>query len=116
MLTHESREVDLVARIGGEEFAVVVPEIDIAQAVVFAERLRVATTEIKIGEDRLNASFGVSSTDSSEYSGSALIRDADAALYVAKRQGRNQVKRSGTSNVSFAREEVRQSSVGVVSS
>lgn len=95
MLREESREVDIVARIGGEEFAVVVPEIDTAQAAVFAERLRQATESIVIRDAELRASYGVASTNDSDYSGSALIQDADAALYQAKQNGRNRVELSG---------------------
>lgn len=94
MLREESREVDTVARIGGEEFAVVVPEIDVAQATAFAERLRQATEKIQIGDLTLTASFGVASTDFSDYVGRTLIRNADMALYKAKEQGRNRVESS----------------------
>jgi diguanylate cyclase (GGDEF)-like protein len=95
MLKEESREVDTVARIGGEEFAVVLPEIDLAQASQFAERLRQAAASLAVRGVQMTASFGVSDTTVSEYSGSALIQDADGALYRAKQNGRNRVELAG---------------------
>jgi diguanylate cyclase (GGDEF)-like protein/PAS domain S-box-containing protein len=78
------RETDLIARIGGDEFATVMPDCTLEQAVVAAERLRAA-----VGPNP-TASVGVAQWDGAE-SPHALVERADAALYEAKRAGRNRV-------------------------
>jgi diguanylate cyclase (GGDEF)-like protein len=78
------RGTDMLARFGGDEFAVVMPDCGIEEALVAAERLRSA-----IGP-RLTTSIGVAQWDGSE-SGPELIDRADAALYEAKWAGRNRV-------------------------
>jgi len=82
-----AREVDAVARLGGEEFAVLMPNADVAGAFEAAERMRAAITS---ADGRtLTMSFGaVELGDDSEQSG-ALIERADRALYEAKAAGRN---------------------------
>jgi len=83
------RETDLIARFGGDEFAVVMPDCGIEQALIAAERLRSA-----IGP-RLTTSIGVAQWDGSE-SAPELIDRADAALYEAKWAGRNRVAAAST--------------------
>ncbi|WP_432735365.1 diguanylate cyclase [Maridesulfovibrio sp. FT414] len=89
------RGVDVVGRIGGEEFAILLPSTGIEDALMVAERLRRACRRAMIyaGTERLqiSASFGVSCavTDSDVKS---LIRRADEALYRAKRNGRDRVE------------------------
>ncbi|MDR5866077.1 PAS domain-containing protein [Halomonas koreensis] len=90
------RGQDLLGRLGGEEFAVLLPETDADGAARFAERLRSATEALCIEHGgasiRVTISLGLtvaSGTDSPE---SALER-ADSALYLAKRGGRNQCRR-----------------------
>lgn len=86
------RETDLAARIGGEEFAVVVAEGPLDAARALAERLRSAlAAQIMdpIGA-AVTASFGVAERRSGE-SAVELLARADAALYAAKRSGRNRV-------------------------
>ena len=92
MLKTNSRDVDTVARIGGEEFVIVLPEIDSNSAMQFAERLREATKNMQIGGVKISASFGVSGMEENDYSSSALIRAADTALYRAKDGGRDRVE------------------------
>jgi diguanylate cyclase (GGDEF)-like protein len=98
-LRESVRASDLVARLGGEEFAVVLGEIDLDGALVLAERIRRRLTDEPIGRAgtvtlRVTASFGVAEA-STATDWSALLRRADAALYVAKGAGKNRV--SGTS-------------------
>lgn len=88
---------DIAARIGGEEFAVLLPEADEEAARNFAERLRhaVASTTFQIGDDvpkQLTVSIGVAALAPRRDTRSALMAAADAALYQAKQQGRNGVR------------------------
>jgi diguanylate cyclase (GGDEF)-like protein/PAS domain S-box-containing protein len=85
----------LFARLGGEEFGVLLPRYDLDQALVLAEELRsaIASLELPIQSGTLNAtaSFGCATLDEADGSIDALIALADERLYAAKRNGRNQV-------------------------
>src|SRR4051812_5030390 len=100
VLRRLSRDVDLPARYGGEEMAVVLPQTDLAGAEQGAERMRAAIEAMQIprldGGDLLpiTASFGVASFPMQAADKTALIAAADAALYRAKRGGRNRVERA----------------------
>ncbi|MEO8366117.1 MAG: GGDEF domain-containing protein [Pseudoxanthomonas sp.] len=89
------RSDDFAARIGGEEFAVLLPECDINAAYAFAERLRqaIAEVEFKLGNEPRNitVSIGVAAMTTERDTCSRMMAAADAALYRAKSQGRNQV-------------------------
>ncbi len=89
------REVDVVGRLGGEEFALVLPETSAQEAAGLAERLRLAVGELQISVRGLSvgctASLGVSSLGPGVETLETLISRADAALYSAKRGGRNRV-------------------------
>ncbi|AWL11415.1 putative signaling protein [Saliniradius amylolyticus] len=90
-----SRQSDIFARIGGEEFCFVLPGCDKEHCQNFAEECRRALEEVVIEEDghriRVTASFGVTDTQSSGYNLDKLIGVADKAMYNAKNKGRNQV-------------------------
>ncbi|WP_419768645.1 diguanylate cyclase [Arcobacter sp.] len=89
------RDIDIIGRIGGEEFAISLPCTDVFEAEQIAQRLRI---EIEKGEINLTketlcdftASFGVS-TNSDNYNIQELLNFADIALYEAKSGGRNRV-------------------------
>jgi two-component system cell cycle response regulator len=90
------RGVDLAARFGGEEFVVVMPETDMPNAHVVAERLRQAFSDAPFavqGVERpipVTCSIGVAVAESREPP-DQIIKRADEALYAAKRDGRNRV-------------------------
>jgi diguanylate cyclase (GGDEF)-like protein len=96
-----SRDIDAPARYGGEELAVVLPQTDSRGAEQLAERIREAVELLEIprvdgqGSLRLQASFGVAALPESALDRAGLIAAADAALYRAKRAGRNRVERAG---------------------
>jgi diguanylate cyclase (GGDEF)-like protein len=89
------RDVDMAARWGGEEFALLLPGTDLAGAAQVAERVRAALERRVVvtvnGEPiRVSASFGVAAC-SGAGSSEQLLETADAALYEAKRAGKNRV-------------------------
>lgn len=90
-----ARGDDVAARIGGEEFALLLPECSLAMAKATAERLReaVAALEFTLDGDRLRMtiSIGVAMLGPGVDSRSTLMRKADVALYSAKSEGRNRV-------------------------
>ncbi|MDT8992648.1 diguanylate cyclase [Curvibacter sp. APW13] len=90
------RDIDLFGRLGGEEFAVLLPQTDQDTAVEVAERLRQVIGNANVSlEGNLNVQFqvsiGVSSLRSKEDTIDALLNKADKALYEAKNTGRNRV-------------------------
>lgn len=92
---HHLRRHDIFGRLGGEEFAVLMPDCHPAQAREHADRIRqsIAATPLW-GDTRhvvITASFGVASTDRSGFELRQLMIDADSALYRAKHEGRNRV-------------------------
>ncbi|WP_043344157.1 sensor domain-containing diguanylate cyclase [Belnapia moabensis] len=104
--------VDHVARLGGEEFAVLLPNLNIAAAVVVAERLRTAVASLSVpvlgpggtpSEVLLTASFGVAELSPEATDLDGLLRVADEALYAAKAAGRNCVHARHTGNLTEQR-------------
>jgi len=100
VLREASRDIDEPARYGGEELAVVLPQTDLDGAVLMAERVRRGIEALRIplldqpGEMSVTASVGVASVPSSASAKTDLIAAADAALYRAKRGGKNRVERA----------------------
>lgn len=90
------REIDLLGRLGGEEFGLLLPEIDIDGALIVAERLRSALESLTIplsdnGEVRFTVSIGVCMLANGRDDYESLMEHADSALYGAKECGRNRV-------------------------
>jgi diguanylate cyclase (GGDEF)-like protein len=92
LLMEDSRQEDLSARWGGEEFIIMLPGSTAKEALVVAERLRHRLEEMTFPDSgiRLTASFGVSAYQPGE-TNTSFIGRADQALYEAKRLGKNQV-------------------------
>ena len=88
-------DVDLIARYGGDEFIVLLPENDTIAATEVADRICHSIMKIRIetaqGKARVTASIGVASLDKGMSTLSALIEQADRALYNAKKFGKNRV-------------------------
>ena len=95
LLRGHARSDDLAARIGGEEFALLLSECDATAATAFAERLReavAAETFVLGGEpQRITISIGIAELAPERAERTALMAAADAALYRAKDEGRNRV-------------------------
>jgi diguanylate cyclase (GGDEF)-like protein len=94
------RRVDTAARYGGDEFAVMLVETDIAEAVAFAERLRAAVAAARLApsaarEGVVTVSIGVATGSAKDASPKMLVAKADQALYQAKAAGRNRVQAAG---------------------
>jgi len=91
------REVDMFGRLGGEEFAALLPETSLAGAAEVAERLRlaIASAAIPLGPNQpplyLTTSLGVAERQPNELSVDQVLARADSALYLSKARGRNRV-------------------------
>jgi diguanylate cyclase (GGDEF)-like protein len=95
------RDDDVPGRLGGEEFAVILPGTDSASAAAVAERVRIAATELTLPLSRphgITATFGVAEHSAGE-TGDDLLRRADAALYRGKSQGKNTVAVEATASI-----------------
>ncbi len=90
------RDVDVFARIGGEEFVFLLPETDLMGAFAIAERFRLdcerSSVTLDKGEISFTVSLGVSTWNSSDNGIEELMKHADQALYRAKKKGRNRVE------------------------
>jgi diguanylate cyclase (GGDEF)-like protein len=100
VLKESSRNIDEPARYGGEEMAVALPQTDLEGAVRLAERMRTAIEGLAIplangdGPLKVTASIGVASLPKTAGDKHSLIAAADAALYEAKRTGKNKTVRA----------------------
>lgn len=94
-VTDMLRTSDILGRLGGEEFAVILPVIDGDKAIEVAQRIRAAVAAMDIPHDgrtiRLTVSIGVTTLEVSGCDLSRILKDSDTALYEAKQQGRNRV-------------------------
>jgi diguanylate cyclase (GGDEF)-like protein len=90
-----SRRVDYVCRYGGEEFAIILPEVDVMGAFKFASILNesVASRKFKFEDDEINITISIGISDIMEgiETTEELIETADKRLYLAKKMGRNRV-------------------------
>jgi HD-GYP domain-containing protein (c-di-GMP phosphodiesterase class II) len=92
LLEQKSRQSNVVARYGGDEFIVLMPETGSEQAQVLAERLRQwLANDPMLAEHHITGSFGVASFPIHGFSIEDIIRVADAGMYVSKRSGGNLV-------------------------
>lgn len=95
-----TRNVDELARYGGDEIAIILPETDTAGAELLAERIRAAVESLEVERSgpgaplKLTASFGAASLPEAAHDRAGLVAAADAALYRAKRAGGNRVVRA----------------------
>ena len=97
LMSREVREIDLIARYGGEEFLIILPDTGEREAIEVAERIRdaIINSEFTYSRQRpptrITISAGVATFESSVSEVDVLVARADAALYRAKENGRNQV-------------------------
>jgi diguanylate cyclase (GGDEF)-like protein len=92
VLREETRGIDLAARIGGEEFVVLLVETELGRGLEVAERLRLAIKNISVSSGtHITASFGVAECPSYAQTAVDILKAADGLLYQAKRNGRDRV-------------------------
>ncbi len=95
-ISQNVRGVDLACRLGGEEFVVVMPDTDLSYALMVAERLRQKVAEVPFHVEptvsiSVTVSIGIGVSEGTTDCAAKLLERADAALYKAKREGRNRV-------------------------
>ncbi|HYL11453.1 MAG TPA: diguanylate cyclase [Terriglobales bacterium] len=92
LLEQKCRQSNVVARYGGDEFIILMPETGVEQAQILAERLRLwIATDPMLAEHHISGSFGVASFPVHGFSVEDIIRVADAGMYVSKHAGGNRV-------------------------
>jgi diguanylate cyclase (GGDEF)-like protein len=95
LLREATREVDFVARYGGEEFLILLPETGMAEALDIAERIRTRIAAEVFPGRHMTVSIGVSEFPLHGENADQVVGAADEALYEAKREGRDKVRRAG---------------------
>jgi diguanylate cyclase (GGDEF)-like protein len=92
LLEQKCRQSNVVARYGGDEFIILMPETGIEQAQILSERLRLwLATDPMLSEHRVSGSFGVASFPAHGFSVEDIIRLADEGMYISKHAGGNRV-------------------------
>jgi len=92
LLEQKCRQSNVVARYGGDEFVILMPETGVEQAQILAERLRLwLATDPMLSEHKITGSFGVASFPLHGFSAEDIIRVADAGMYVSKKAGGDRV-------------------------
>ncbi len=92
LLEQKCRQSNVVARYGGDEFIILMPETGVEQAQILAERLRLwLATDPMLSEHHITGSFGVASFPVHGFSAEDIIRVADAGMYVSKHGGGDRV-------------------------
>jgi diguanylate cyclase (GGDEF)-like protein/PAS domain S-box-containing protein len=109
-LRKTARRSDLVCRYGGEEFCILLPQIDLPEATMAAERFRQALAEQPLGGVLVTASLGVSAIGLGSKHPQELLDQADKALYAAKRSGRNRAVRYDEAPTDLLKDSPKQSS------
>ena len=100
-LRQSSRESDFVARFGGEEFLVILPNTTTEGAACVAEKIRAAIADLHVGEvGRISVSIGVATASGADNTEEEAVQQADQNLYRAKLKGRNRVEPDGHGFVS----------------
>jgi two-component system, cell cycle response regulator len=108
VLREGTRGIDLAARIGGEEFAVLLVETSKQGGFEVAERLRAAIKVLEMPKARyITASFGVAECPTDAQTAAGVLKAADVALYEAKRNGRDRVVAMGPRSNSMAAGDVQ---------
>ena len=92
LLEQKCRQSNVVARYGGDEFVILMPETGVDQAQILAERLRLwLATDPMLSEHHITGSFGVATFPVHGFSAEDIIRVADAGMYVSKKAGGDRV-------------------------
>lgn len=95
VMRHNSRSIDVPARLGGEEFAILLPSTGRKEALIMAERLRKEVGNIAIthpkGTVHITVSIGAALLSEHDTDSEVVLNRADSAMYTAKESGRNQV-------------------------
>ncbi len=100
LLDNSARSTDMVARFGGEEFVIIMPQTELAGACLLADRLRRAIEREKIAELTVTISGGVATAKDGE-DPQTIIARVDKAMYYAKESGRNRVCVDDGTNISL---------------
>ena len=93
-LTKHLRRHDVAARVGGDEFAIILKNVDETSAVDITDEIRSSLSDLRVHhEDKsyhVNASFGVAMMDAKNLTAGDIMANADIACHISKRMGRNQ--------------------------